>query len=60
MAASVANEALTPCCVKLCSPWRWAPTSEHSPSMPLRMIITAANTVSRASAAVVSAAAEHE
>ena len=52
MAASVASEALTPCWPKLCSWWRVPPTSRHSPTMPLRISITAANTVSRASAPV--------
>ena len=52
MAASVARAALTPSTPKVCTRCRLAPTSRQIPSMPLRMIITAAKTVSRASAAV--------
>ena len=50
MVPRATSEALTPSRLKLCSPWRMPPTSRHSPRIPLRMIMTAANTVSRASA----------
>jgi hypothetical protein len=48
---SVASEALTPDCWNVCSPWRSAPIRMQAPTSPLRMIITAANTVSLASVA---------
>jgi predicted nucleic acid binding AN1-type Zn finger protein len=50
MAARVVSEALVPCSSNSCSWYCDPPTSRHKPTMPLRMIMTAANTVSRARA----------
>ena len=46
---SVAKAADTPNKPKDCSPWRRPPLSRQIPTMPFRMIITEAKTVSRAS-----------
>ncbi len=51
MAASATSAALTPSRLNDCSRCFRPPTSKHRPMMPFRMIITAANTVSRANAA---------
>ena len=50
------SAALTPACWNVCSPCRSPPISRQMPTMPLRMIITAAITVSRASVAASSPA----
>jgi hypothetical protein len=50
MVARATSAALTPSMEKACSRCLSPPTSKHKPMMPFKMIITAANTVSRASA----------
>jgi len=49
MVARVASDALTPYCAKLCSPKREPPTKRHRPTMPFKINMMVANTVSRAS-----------
>jgi len=44
----MAMAALAPGAWKACSRWCSAPTNRQMPTMPLQMIMTAANTVSRA------------
>ena len=50
--ATVASAVAVPSALNDATRWRSAPTSSDSPTMPLQVIITAANTVSRASVAV--------
>ncbi|MCY1230416.1 hypothetical protein D9M68_585870 [compost metagenome] len=47
-AASTAMAALAPGAWNACSRWCRPPTNRHSPTMPLQISMTAANTVSRA------------
>src|SRR5580765_7204087 len=49
---TVASAAPVPSALNEISRYRTAPTKSDSPTMPLQVIITAANTVSRASEAV--------
>ena len=48
-AARTASAALAPWSLESCSWWRTPPASRAQPTRPLQMIMTAANTVSRAS-----------
>jgi len=50
--ATVASAVAVPSALKVAKRRRRAPTSSDRPTMPLQVIITAANTVSRASVAV--------
>ena len=48
-ALSEASAGLVPSTRKASTPWRRPPTTRHRPTIPLQTIITAENTVSRAS-----------
>ena len=56
---SAASAELAPSIRNVCSRWRSAPTSRQTPTTPLQMIMTVANTVSRGRAAWRRAARHH-